>query len=354
MDTMADAGVTSIDSSTAWVTERVVVPEMLPDVAVIVVVPTPTEVASPLVPVTLLIVATFVFEEFQETDDVIFCVELSVNVPVAVNCCVVPRAMLGFAGVTVIDVSTAGVTVRVAKLETPEKVELMVAVPSETAVANPFEPAISPMVATPAFEEVQVAHVVNDCVVASANVPVAVNCWVVPLAILAAVGKMSIDATEDDVNVANPDTPPYVAEIIAEPAATALANPFEPDTLLMVTTPVSNEAQVAHAVRLCVSAFSRVPVAVNCWVVPGAILGMGGFNGATEIDATDDVVMVARPLMVPEVAVMVVVPVDTAVANPFDPAVSLTEAIAWSNESHVTDEVRFCLAPFEKVPCAVN
>ncbi len=84
--TVADTGATMIDSSTAGVTVRVVVPEMLPDVAVIVVVPTSTEVASPLVPVTLLIVATSVFEEFQKTDDVIFCVELSVNVPVAVNC----------------------------------------------------------------------------------------------------------------------------------------------------------------------------------------------------------------------------------------------------------------------------
>ena len=46
--------------------------------------------------------------------------------------------MLGSAGVTVTDVSTAGVTVSVAMLErTPEKLELMVVVPSETAVANP-------------------------------------------------------------------------------------------------------------------------------------------------------------------------------------------------------------------------
>lgn len=82
---MADTGATTIDSSTAGVTVSAVVTEMLPDVAVIVVVPTPTEVASPFVPVTLLIVATDVFEEFQETDDVISCVVSSVNVPVAVN-----------------------------------------------------------------------------------------------------------------------------------------------------------------------------------------------------------------------------------------------------------------------------
>ncbi len=61
-----------IDSSCAGVTVSVVVPEMLPDVAVIVVVPAPTEDASPFDPVALLIVATVVFEELQKTDAVIF------------------------------------------------------------------------------------------------------------------------------------------------------------------------------------------------------------------------------------------------------------------------------------------
>ncbi len=69
---VGDTGVTKIDSSTAGVTVSVVVPEKLPDVALIVVVPTPTDVASPLEPAVLLIVATCVFEELQETNDVIF------------------------------------------------------------------------------------------------------------------------------------------------------------------------------------------------------------------------------------------------------------------------------------------
>ncbi len=261
--------------------------------------------------------------------------------------------MLGFTGVTVIDVSTAGVTVSVAILETtPENAELIIVVPSETAEANPFGPDVLLNVATPAFEEDQVAHVVNACVVVSAKVPVAVNCCVVPLAMLAVVGSTSIDATEDDVNVANPDIPPCVAEIVAVPAATALARPFEPDALLTVTILVSSEAQVAHMVRLCVVALSRVPVAENCRVVPGAILG--GFDGSTEIDATEDVVRVISPLMLPEDAIIVVVPAETAVASPFVAPVLFTEAIASSNEVQVADEVKFCTPPFEKVPCAFN
>ncbi len=113
MDTVGETGVTMIDSSTAGVTVIVVAPEMLPDVAVIVVVPTPTDVARPLVPVTLLMVATVV-EELQETSDVIFWFDPFVNEPVAVNCCVLPSAMLGFTGVTVTPVSSAGVTTSVA------------------------------------------------------------------------------------------------------------------------------------------------------------------------------------------------------------------------------------------------
>jgi hypothetical protein len=86
MDTVGETGVTRIDSSTAGVTVSVVVPEKLPDAALIVVVPTPTEVASPLEPAVLLIVDTRAFEELQETEDVISWSDPSVNVPVAVNC----------------------------------------------------------------------------------------------------------------------------------------------------------------------------------------------------------------------------------------------------------------------------
>jgi hypothetical protein len=59
------------------VTVRVVEPEMFPDVAVIVVVPTAFGVASPFDPAALLMVATDPAEELQFTDVVRFCVLLS-------------------------------------------------------------------------------------------------------------------------------------------------------------------------------------------------------------------------------------------------------------------------------------
>src|SRR5260370_31595414 len=105
------AGVTAIDTSVAGVTVSRVEPLMLPLVAEIVEVPAPTAVAKPVT----LIVATAPVPD-AHTPLVSTCVELSLNVPVAVNCCVAPLVIEGFAGVTAIDTSVAGVTVSVAAL----------------------------------------------------------------------------------------------------------------------------------------------------------------------------------------------------------------------------------------------
>ncbi len=70
-------GLTATETSVAAVIVSVVEPETLPDVAVIVVVPVPTAVASPFEPAALLIVAAAVLDELQVTAAVRFCVELS-------------------------------------------------------------------------------------------------------------------------------------------------------------------------------------------------------------------------------------------------------------------------------------
>ena len=160
----AVAGVTVIDTSSAGVIVSVVVPDMLPDVAVIVVEPTPTDVARPRVSVSLLIVATEVSEELQTTDEVISCFVLSVNVPMAANCRAVPRIMLGFTGVTVIEVITSGVTVSVAvgSEVTLENIAETAVEPMSMAVASPLEPEALLIVATAVFEDDQVAHVVRS------------------------------------------------------------------------------------------------------------------------------------------------------------------------------------------------
>ena len=62
-DMFESVGVTEIEETVAEVTARVVFPEILPKVAVMVVVPAAMAVARPL----LLTVATDVFDEFQVT-----------------------------------------------------------------------------------------------------------------------------------------------------------------------------------------------------------------------------------------------------------------------------------------------
>jgi hypothetical protein len=66
-----------MDTSVAGVTVRVVEPDILPDVAVIVVEPVATGVANPLKPAALLMVATAAADELQVTAVVRFCVVLS-------------------------------------------------------------------------------------------------------------------------------------------------------------------------------------------------------------------------------------------------------------------------------------
>ena len=104
------AGVTAMETSVGGVTVRPVEPVIAPEVAWIVADPFATPVAMPV----LLMVAIVVAEEDQVTELVIFCVLLSLYVPIAVNCCVAPAMIEPFAGVTAIDD-------RVGDVPTPER-----------------------------------------------------------------------------------------------------------------------------------------------------------------------------------------------------------------------------------------
>jgi hypothetical protein len=113
---------------------------------------------------------------------------LSLNVPVAVNCLVVPTAMLEFAGVTAIETSDAAVTVRDAVPLTPADAAVMVAVPVPVLLANPVES----ILATEVEEEDQ-AREVSNCVLPSSKLPTAVNCWVVPRAMEGVAGVTAME-----------------------------------------------------------------------------------------------------------------------------------------------------------------
>ena len=158
---------TERDTSVAGVTVRVVDPDTLPDVAVIVVEPVPVPLASPLEPAALLMEATALDDELQAAERVRSCFVLSENVPVAANCFVVPLAMLGFVGVTSTDTSVAGVTVRVVDPDTLPDAAVIVVEPVPDPLASPLEPVALLMAATAADEELQFAVVVRFCVVPS-------------------------------------------------------------------------------------------------------------------------------------------------------------------------------------------
>ncbi len=177
------AGLMVIPTRCAVVTVNPVEPLIVPNAAAIVVLPGATLVASP----RLLIVAAAGLDELHITDPEISCVLLSLNDPVAVNCLVVPVAIVALAGVTAIETRLAPVTVSDAVPLTDPDATVMVAVPVPRVVANPFESTA----ATALDPENQVTDV-NGCVLPSSKLPTALNCCVVPRAIEATAGLTEI------------------------------------------------------------------------------------------------------------------------------------------------------------------
>ena len=87
-------------------------------------------------------------------------------------CCDVPSAMAAVAGLTVIDIRTGEVTVKVVEPEMDPEAAVIVVAPCLRLVANP--PLL--MVATVGTLDIHVTELVKFCVVPSLYVPVAVNC----------------------------------------------------------------------------------------------------------------------------------------------------------------------------------
>jgi hypothetical protein len=259
-------GVTASDTNAGATTVSTVEPVKPLSVAEILEVPCAKVVASP----ALLIVATAGVAEAHVTWLVRFCVELSEKVPVAVNCSVFPLATLGLAGVTAIDFRAAAVTVNTVEPTVLPSVALMLDVPGVTPVASP--PAV--IVATAGVADAHVTWLVRFCVELSENVPVAVNCWVFPLATLGLAGVTAIDCNTaaDTVKTVEPVTLPSVALMLDVPGATPVASP----PAVIVATDGVADAHVTWLVRFCVELSEKVPVTVNCCVSPLATLGLAG------------------------------------------------------------------------------
>jgi hypothetical protein len=211
-----------------------------------------------------------------------------------------------------------------------------------------LEPVALLIVAMPVLDELQATVVVRFCVELSEKVPVAVNCWVVPLAVLGLVGVIARDTSVAcvTVRVVDPDMLPDAAVIVVEPAATEAANPLEPAALLIVAMPVLDELQATVVVRFCVELSEKVPVAVNCWVVPLAMLGLVGVI-ARDTSVAGVTVRVVSPDMLPHAALIFAWPIllPCTLTRPALLIVAvvvsaLIVATAVSDELHVTDAVR--------------
>jgi len=131
MDDRVTADTVNVVESVIPVTESVAVIVIGP--------PTAKAERTPLVPAALLILATGVFSGTgaQVTDAVRSCIDLSVYIPVALNCCVVPFVIVRVTGVTTSDESVALVTVNVVESVFPvaTSVAVIVLIPTVDAVA---------------------------------------------------------------------------------------------------------------------------------------------------------------------------------------------------------------------------
>jgi hypothetical protein len=175
----------------------------------------------------------------------------------------------------------------------PGKVAVILVVPMANEVASPLvaESGAVSMVATVLVSDVQVTDDVRSCFVPSVYVPVAINCFFVPRAIVGLAGVTSMDTSLAAVTVkcAVPEMTGSVRGTVAvivmgPPAVTEVASPFLPSAaLLMVATFVFEELQVTYDVRFCVGAFEYIPMAINCCFVPRAIVFS---TGVTSMDSS--------------------------------------------------------------------
>ena len=110
--------------------------------------------------------------------------------------------------------------------------------------------------------------------------------------------------------------------------------------MLIVATDVVSELHCTVVVRFCEVPSVKVPVAVNCCVVPAGIEGIAGVT-AMETRVAGVTVRLVDPTIDPEVAVTLVVPTATLVATP----AGLTVAIFEFAVPQLTELVRSFVLP---------
>ncbi len=213
-------------------------------------------------------VATLWSELAHVACEVMSAVEPSVEIAVAVNCCVEPTTKLATTPretaieEIVGDVEGMDTTRLRGALVTPYNDAVMFVLPAELAVAEPWAEIVAIAGAELAHFEYKVA---SSCEL-SEKVAIAVNCCV-PFTCKFKGDFCSIttDFIVSTGNVAGAEViPDKVAVICVLPSVTAVISPL----LETVATVGLELFQVTSAVISRVELSEYFPVAVNCWVVP--------------------------------------------------------------------------------------
>lgn len=132
------------------------------------------------------------------------------------------------------------------------------------------------------------------------------------------------------VSVVEPVVVPELAVIVVLPLTRALARPVA----LTVAAPTFDELQLTALLRSLVLPSVKLPVAVNCSVVPAAIEELAGeMVKETNPEVT---VRVVLPLVAPEVALIVEAPVPTLLARPCVPEALLIVTTVGAEDPHCT------------------
>ena len=217
-------GLIAIETNAAAVTVKPVEPVTVPEAAVTLAVPVPMLVARPV----LFTVTVASVSDAQVAVALRSCVLPSLKVPVATNCCVVPKAIEGFAGLTAIDSRTAAVTLMVVLPLTDPELAVICADPVPNVEASPLVFVVLLIVAMAGALELHCTVLVKSCVLPSVKVPVALNCCVMPKATPGIAGVIAKETKAGGVTfrVVEPLTFPVVAMTLALPTDTLVASPW--------------------------------------------------------------------------------------------------------------------------------
>lgn len=313
-------GVTVIDATGTFDTVMVAVPFLPSLVAVIVALPTPTAVTSPVVASTVATDAELVDQVTMRPVSKL----LLASFATADIAWVAPIWRLALVGEIVTVATGINDTVIEAVADFPSLIAVIVAAPADTAVTAP----LAVTVATPGvFDDHAIARLLSTLPLAS--VRTAAMVVAPPTTILAVVGVRVIVATgASDTPTADVALcPSLVAVIVVLPGPTAVTTPVE-DTVATV-----GWLDVQVTVRP-VNTFPLPSFVTGVIVIVGPPTSRLALVGVTVMDATGtfDTVTVAVPLFPSLLAVIVAVPTATAVTTPLLDTVAMAVGL----DAHVT------------------